>query len=156
METLGIRNCNPGNIRCGSAWKGLIGSEKGFCRFDSMAFGVRALLVVLRTYHYKYRLDTIRSIVNRFAPASDGNDTGAYIRFVEQQVWDYYKKEKRLFDTQISVDLHHQELCHYPFNRWFNKKQPFAALYPICFSICWIESRYYLDYETYVDAVNLL
>lgn len=156
METLGIRNCNPGNIRSGSNWKGLVGNEKGFCRFVNMEHGVRALLIVLRTYHYKYHLNTISEMISRFAPIEDGNDTSAYIRFVEQQVWDYYKKEKRLSDTQISVDLHYGDLRNYPFNRWFNKQKPFPALYPICFAMCWIESRYYLDYETYLDAIELL
>jgi hypothetical protein len=80
---LGIRSNNPGNLRyTGDAWRGLMGvNEKGFCIFDSPSNGIRALGIVLRNYDRKYHLDTVRMIINRYAPATE-NDTGAYIRHV--------------------------------------------------------------------------
>jgi hypothetical protein len=81
----GIRNNNPGNIRVSStAWIGKlydISDEKAFERFETMEYGIRALLVILRTYINKYKLHTIEGIIRRFAPSTE-NDTEAYIKSV--------------------------------------------------------------------------
>lgn len=80
----GIRNNNPGNIRKGSsAWRGLSAtqSDSAFLQFESMAYGIRALVVTLRTYATKHGLRTVRGIINRWAPPNE-NDTGAYVRQV--------------------------------------------------------------------------
>lgn len=77
----GIRNNNPGNIRKGSsAWRGLAAtqSDSAFLQFESMAYGVRALVVTLRTYATKHGLRTVRGIINRWAPPNE-NNTGAYV-----------------------------------------------------------------------------
>ena len=80
----GIRNNNPANIRhsC-SKWLGLskVQVDKEFCTFDSMEFGVRALLVLLRTYYNKHHCNTIRKVISRFAPSSE-NNTEKYIKYV--------------------------------------------------------------------------
>ena len=87
METRGIRNCNPLNIRRSSdQWQGLCAQQqdKAFCQFKQMEYGWRAALSLLtRTYYIKYHLCTIRSIVERWAPRSE-NDTDAYINHVSQ------------------------------------------------------------------------
>lgn len=87
----GYRNNNPGNIRISStAWKGKVPKEKNtdgaFEQFNTMAYGFRALLVCLNTYMTKYGLTTIRKMINRWAPAGDGNNnpTG-YANFVSQK-----------------------------------------------------------------------
>ena len=46
-----------------------------------MKYGLRAAFVLLRTYSSKYKLNSIRDIVTRWAPPSE-NDTEAYIRTV--------------------------------------------------------------------------
>lgn len=77
----GIRNNNPGNIRRGAdQWEGMSASQTdgAFVQFDSMAYGIRALAVILRNYQARYNVSTVRQIVNRWAPSSE-NDTGAYI-----------------------------------------------------------------------------
>ena len=100
MESRGIRNNNPLNIRLSSdKWQGQINpsgngnvngngnnsSPKGdaeFVQFYSMEYGWRAAFVILcRTYYGKYGLKTIRDIVSRWAPAKE-NNTEAYIRHV--------------------------------------------------------------------------
>lgn len=104
-HTLGIRNCNPLNIRKGSSrWLGLIpddppsstsplalsgervpaGRERGslFCRFSAMEYGFRAAFITLRTYMRSYNLNTIEKIIYRWAPPADGNDTEKYVRDV--------------------------------------------------------------------------
>ena len=87
--TIGLRNNNPLNIRrvAGQHWKGEVlpplGEDRGrlFCKFSSMKYGLRAAFVLLRTYSSKYKLNSIRDIVTRWAPPSE-NDTEAYIRTV--------------------------------------------------------------------------
>ena len=88
MESRGIRNNNPLNIRLSSdKWQGQVLPQRGsgegaFCQFYSMEYGWRAAFVILcRTYDGKYGLKTIRDIVSRWAPAKE-NNTEAYIRHV--------------------------------------------------------------------------
>lgn len=81
-QSLGIRNNNPLNIRYSKNihWKGQNGVKKGFCTFESMKYGYRAALLLLCNYYNK-GYDTIRKIINRWAPASE-NNTSAYIKYV--------------------------------------------------------------------------
>lgn len=89
-----ISDCinNPFNIRFNrkNVWYGQIGRKKGFCRFSSFDYGVRACVVLLRNY-IRAGFSTIRKIITRFAPASDGNDTDAYISFVSQPSFNAYR-----------------------------------------------------------------
>lgn len=83
----GIRNNNPGNIRWGDEWKGLVPeaqrTDKAFCQFKAPEFGIRAMIIILRNYQSKYGLKTITGIIKRWAPPNE-NDTQAYIRSVAQ------------------------------------------------------------------------
>ncbi|EBQ4836125.1 structural protein [Salmonella enterica subsp. arizonae] len=78
----GIRNNNPGNIRWGDDWKGLVPKEqrtdKAFCQFVTPEYGIRAMIVILRNYQRKHGLNTITDIINRWAPTNE-NNTQAYI-----------------------------------------------------------------------------
>ena len=78
----GIRNNNPLNIRrCADKWKGLSRTQNdpSFCQFESMEWGWRAAFYLLtRTYYHKYRLYTIRGIIQKWAPPIE-NKTQAYI-----------------------------------------------------------------------------
>lgn len=80
----GIRNNNPGNIeRTATAWQGMSErqTDARFIVFESPFYGIRALARVLRTYKNSYGLNTVRGIINRWAPPVE-NDTGAYVRSV--------------------------------------------------------------------------
>jgi hypothetical protein len=85
---LGIRSRNPGNLRPSSPpWQGQIGSANGFCVFDTMANGIRALCKNLIAYQRHPdgrggRIDTVREAISRWAPGEDHNDTEAYIALV--------------------------------------------------------------------------
>ena len=79
----GIRNHNPLNIRLTAKdqWKGLAAqqNDRAFCQFKSLEYGWRAAFYLLtRTYYHKYRLYTIRGIINKWAPPTE-NKTEAYI-----------------------------------------------------------------------------
>ena len=83
----GIRNNNPLNIRRSKdKWKGMraVQSDAQFCQFESLEWGWRAAFWLLtRTYYHKYRLFTIRAIVQKWAPAIE-NNTKAYIANVSR------------------------------------------------------------------------
>lgn len=78
----GIRNCNPLNIRRSrSNWQGLREeiTDTQFCQFVSMRWGWRAAFKLLcETYYARWKLRTVREIINRWAPASDGNNPALY------------------------------------------------------------------------------
>lgn len=81
----GILNNNPGNIRrSATKWHGLkkVQFDKVFCQFETMAYGIRAFFVLMKTYRYKYGLKTPREIIKRYAPASE-NNVPAYLLFLE-------------------------------------------------------------------------
>ena len=52
-----------------------------FKEFETLAWGYRAIFVLLDTYRVRYGLDTIRGMISRWAPPSE-NHTGLYIRAV--------------------------------------------------------------------------
>ena len=83
----GLRNCNPGNIRQSrSNFKGEVrpSRDSAFKQFESMAYGYRAMFVLLNSYHKRYGLTTIREMISRWAPPSE-NVTEGYIRFVSER-----------------------------------------------------------------------
>ena len=87
--TRGIRNNNPLNIRHSSnRWQGMTEkqTDPSFVQFRSMAYGYRAACKVLQTYYQRFRTEgkpfTVRTIISRWAPPEDNNDTESYIRSV--------------------------------------------------------------------------
>lgn len=85
----GIRNNNPFNIRkSGESWLGKLpnSTDSDFEQFVNIRFGIRAGLVLLRTYIRKYNLCSVSSIINRFAPESE-NNTSAYVSFVSARLF---------------------------------------------------------------------
>jgi hypothetical protein len=84
MDKRGLRNNNPGNIRrSNERYQGEVrpSLDPAFKQFESMAYGYRALMRVLKTYYHKHGLHTIREMINRWAPKSE-NPTGNYISAV--------------------------------------------------------------------------
>lgn len=80
----GLRNNNPGNIRRSRVrYQGEVrpSRDADFKEFETMAYGYRAMFVLLDTYSSRYGLHTIRSMLNRYAPPEE-NLTESYIRFV--------------------------------------------------------------------------
>jgi len=91
----GIRNNNPGNIRLSKTlWQGQKPGHSGpdinsgtagaapqpdpdFVEFTMPLYGLRALMKTLLTYYLKYNLNTVQSLINRYAPPHE-NATDAY------------------------------------------------------------------------------
>uniref|UniRef100_A0A3B0MGX9 Uncharacterized protein n=1 Tax=Arsenophonus endosymbiont of Trialeurodes vaporariorum TaxID=235567 RepID=A0A3B0MGX9_9GAMM len=91
MTSRGIRNNNPGNIdfNPSNQWKGLLPPnptiESRFCRFESPECGIRAIMCLLRNYQQKYNLNSIFSLIHRYAPDVE-NDTSSYVKNVAQSL----------------------------------------------------------------------
>ena len=72
-----------------------------FKEFSSMAYGYRAMFVLLDTYRSRYGLNTIRQMLNRYAPPEE-NFTEGYVRFVA----DYSGvMPDESVDTRVEMDM---------------------------------------------------
>ncbi len=80
----GLSNNNPGNIRRAKVrYRGerQPSRDPEFKQFETLAWGYRAIFVLLDTYRRRYGLDTLRGMISRWAPPSE-NHTDNYIRAV--------------------------------------------------------------------------
>lgn len=78
-QPLGLRNNNPGNLR---SW-GNTPTSGGFAQFGDMRDGLSAMAGNLLAYS-RQGVNTVDGIIKRWAPASDNNNTGAYIAHVSK------------------------------------------------------------------------
>ena len=81
LDPRGIRNNNPGNIRLSAtSWLGQQSSQDDpdFVQFTTPLYGLRALMKTLLTYYERYNLNTVESLINRYAPPHE-NATDNYI-----------------------------------------------------------------------------
>lgn len=106
--TRGVRNNNPFNIvRSKSCWLGKISHElsddKVFEQFETMDYGLRAGVLLLRNYCRNKILQppTARKFIYRYAPKSE-NDTDRYLLFLSINGVD--------LDKVITYPSH--EFCH--------------------------------------------
>lgn len=127
----GIRNNNPLNIRIGNRWQGEVENptDTEFEQFRDMIWGLRAGFVLLRRYIERYRLNTIRDIISRWAPSTE-NNTRRYI----EQVCDW---------TDIPEDK--------PLN--FNNSDEMCLL---VWAMARVETGYSLDYQQIIIAYSMV
>jgi hypothetical protein len=94
MTVAAVRNNNPGNIRIGQGWQGLMpraqmnadqAAETRFCVFLSPEWGFRAMAEIFHTYYRQDGVRTLEQLITRWAPPSE-NDTGAYIAAVSKEI----------------------------------------------------------------------
>lgn len=79
---LGLRNNNPGNLRPGDNWQGMIGVNQNFLVFENILWGLRAMATDIRT-KINNGYNTIEKLLTRYAPPQE-NDTEAYISYVSR------------------------------------------------------------------------
>ncbi|MCC8062446.1 MAG: structural protein P5 [Rikenellaceae bacterium] len=82
----GLSNNNPGNIRIsGTRYQGEIqpSKDRAFKQFESMAYGYRAMFMLLYTYQKRHGLRTIRQMISRWAPPTE-NHTDNYIACIAE------------------------------------------------------------------------
>ena len=77
----GVRNNNPGNIIAGDTWLGRTGTDGKYVKFKAPEYGIRAMGRVIRTYRKQHKINTISSIIKRWAPPSE-NKTQKYINYM--------------------------------------------------------------------------
>lgn len=83
MDSRGIRNCNPGNIRKSQTlWLGEadVQSDPDFIIFKDPVYGIRAIVKLMISYQAK-GINTIFLCISRWAPSNE-NDTQAYVSAV--------------------------------------------------------------------------
>lgn len=86
--TRGERNNNPGNIRASHTWwlgESMESTDPAFEQFNNPDDGIRALALLLKNYQVRGGLNTIRKIIERYAPQTE-NNTDAYISAVSDEV----------------------------------------------------------------------
>ena len=119
----GIRNNNPGNIRRGDNWEGLVVESKrtdeSFCQFTAPEYGIRAMIIILRNYQKKHGLSTLRNIITRWAPPAE-NNTDAYVNSVAQQTGTDADTPIDVTDSRIMIRLLEAIITHE------NGSQPYA------------------------------
>ena len=83
----GLANRNPGNIRRSAVrYRGEVqpSRDPAFKQFETMAWGYRAIFVLLDTYRVRHGLRTLAEMIARWAPPTE-NRTDAYIRAVAER-----------------------------------------------------------------------
>lgn len=115
MSVRAVRNNNPGNIRIGQPWQGLMpraqmtpeqAAETAFCVFVSPAMGFRAMAEIFHTYHNIHGFNSLREVISHWAPPNE-NDTEAYVQAVCQAT--HYGPDAPFpFGAPAAM----QELCH--------------------------------------------
>lgn len=81
-QVRGMRNKNPMNLKDSSIdWEGETGRNKDpvFEEFKNHSSGIRAGAKLLINYQKLYGLNTVRGLINRYAPPSDNNPTNIYV-----------------------------------------------------------------------------
>lgn len=84
----GLKNHNPGNIRQSvTKYLGEVrpSQDRAFKQFESMAYGYRAMFVLLDSYR-RNGYKTLRQMINRYAPPIE-NYTDKYIDFVAENAY---------------------------------------------------------------------
>ena len=104
MAARGLRNNNPGNIIIST--DDFIGevksTDKKFKKFATVVYGYRAMFCILHTKIVRHKMNTIRMIIESWAPEEDGNDTEGYIR----NVCSFSKiNENRIIDIRNEDDM---------------------------------------------------
>lgn len=117
--SVGLKNNNYLNLKNGaSPWLDANGNSagtdgKGHAVFKDPAYGVRAGILLLRTYFRKHNLRTIAGILARWAPASDtiGSLPGAppnspkeYSEFVSGRMGIGPNEQLKLFDEEGDIE----------------------------------------------------
>lgn len=143
MTPRGIRNNNPLNIRVGNQWLGEVAqpTDKDFEQFVSMAYGIRAALMILRRYMTRYHLNDIYAIVSRWAPKVE-NNVMQYAKFVAEKMdmgvlssLDFSNREEvvklvcamALYETGTSIDAQLVREVYYKI-LWDDKPESYDEL----------------------------
>ena len=123
----GLRNKNPGNIdrtNPRTPWQGAVPAsqltDSRFEQFRSAEWGIRALARVLITYQDKHNLNSVRAIIDRWAPPVE-NNTDAYIQAVARSIGTGTNQRIDVHDYAVMLPLVKAIIQHE------NGQQPYSA-----------------------------
>lgn len=155
VTSRGVRNNNPGNIRKGQPWKGLKfrQTDSQFCQFINMGWGLRALIITLRTYVTKHKLTNVNDIIHRWAPEGDGNNTKAYVTYCASYMGTCLVESNETASDATQAGLNYKFSAR-DFDRYVGEKP--LVLYMLVRAICMMESAYYLTYSEYCDVLDFI
>lgn len=147
MDKRGIRNNNPGNIKRGEPWFGLrrTQTDPDFCQFTSDLWGIRAMIIIIRTYVCKYNLHTIEAIISKWAPSNENNTT-LYVNFVRRYM---IAAGSNYFQQLSKVDFYAEY-----YDGAFHYTEGFYRLYWMMKAMCIMESDYDLDFDLFRNAYD--
>lgn len=113
IQSRGLRNKNPGNIRkSDTPWRGEVpGDDPDFATFGTMVDGIRAMALLLRNYQRIHHLHTVESLVNRWAPPNE-NQTSQYVADVAARVGVKPDDPLNLEDPFVLSKLVFAVVCH--------------------------------------------
>lgn len=103
----GIRNNNPGNVeRTSERWLGMSEnqSDTRFIVFKTPEYGIRCLQRLLINYQERHQINTIRKIIDRWAPSVE-NNTSAYVWHVSRLTGFDPDESLDLLDKHINVSV---------------------------------------------------
>ena len=111
---------NPFNIdESKNKWlgKSAIEKDKRLEEFDEPLYGIRAGIVLLKNYYYRYGLKTVSAIYDRYAPPNE-NDTEAYKSFMAKRLGvgidEEFDFEEKVFDLAKATIHMEQGRVIYP------------------------------------------
>lgn len=111
----GIRNHNPGNIRWGDDWRGLVTASQrndtDFCQFNAPEYGIRAMILILRCYQRHHGLHTLSGIIPRWAPLNE-NNTHAYLCHVADEMGISPEQRVDITDSRVMLSLVQAMILH--------------------------------------------
>lgn len=84
-QTRGERNNNPLNIEYNQAnkWQGRRKprTDERFEEFISITYGIRAAMIIIKSYIRKHHINNLQSLIARWAPEHE-NNVSAYLNYV--------------------------------------------------------------------------
>lgn len=114
----GYRNRNPGNVdRTAERWQGMAEDQSAdprFIVFTTHEYGIRCVMRLLVSYHDRHGLNTIRGVINRWAPPVGKNpatgqayeqNTSGYVNHVATLTGWHPDEPLDLLDGQTNVRL---------------------------------------------------
>ena len=125
----GIRNNNPGNVeRTSERWLGMSEeqSDTRFMVFKTPEYGIRCLQRLLINYQERHQINTIRKIIDRWAPSVE-NNTSAYVWHISRitgfdpdESLDLLDKYTNIAITKAIVRHENGEPKSYNRNEWYD------------------------------------
>jgi len=99
---------NPGGIKLGADWRGLVKSpDNKHCAFSTAVFGFRALAMVLRNYQRRHGIRTLLGVFERWAPSNsgEGNHPRDYAERVSDRTGLSVNEDLNLSDPAILAKM---------------------------------------------------